>query len=146
MKPSPADFDTRPADDAPIDATEQAAALVKVFFAIVREWQVDTEGSRRLLGNMSRSRLFELKNAQPRALRGLSEDELDRLAYLAGIYADLNVLFTPDNALRWLTNTARAVDGVTRPWGDTAPLGYLLSGKMAALVDVYRYVQGLRHG
>ena len=71
---------------------------------------------------------------------------MDRLAYITGIYAGLNSLFSQENSRNWLCNKAVSVANYSRPWGEIAPLNHMLSGKMEAMVDVYRYVNGLRGG
>lgn len=123
---------------------EQATALVKAFFNITKEWGLGTEEARALLGFPGKSRFYDLRNGMQRAVGSLSEDEMDRLAYISGIYYGLGILFSQENTLNWLRNQAVEVDGFTRPWGAAAPLSHMLSGKMEQLIDVYRYVNGLR--
>ncbi|MCB1858601.1 MAG: DUF2384 domain-containing protein [Gammaproteobacteria bacterium] len=127
-----------PPDEA-VSREESARAGLKAFFAITDEWGLNTEQQRRLLGNPGRSRFFQLKSGKR---TGVSDDELDRLAYVIGIYAALNILYNPENCLRWLGNPSKA-DSL---WRGQSPLTYMLDGGMAALVDVYRYLNGLRGG
>ena len=123
---------------------EQAEALIKAFFHLVDEWGLTADHARALLGHPGKSRFYDLRKGLPRAVHALSDDELDRLAYITGIYFGLGILFSPENTLNWLRNPAQATDGFTRPWGTAAPLDHLLAGKMEHLIDVYRYVNGLR--
>ncbi len=114
-----------------------AEAGLLAFFAIAEEWQLNTREQRALLGNPGRSRFFDLKSGRR---THLSDDEMDRLAYLTGIYATLQILYSPENIHLWLTNPSEA----TSIWRGQSPLQYMLSGKMMALLDVYRYLNGLR--
>ncbi len=144
MKTSNAVYPKVAGDGDAFSREEQAAALVKAFFHLTKEWGLGTDEARALLGFPGKSRFYDLRNGLQRAVSALSEDEMDRLAYLAGIYAGLGILFSPENTLNWLRNPAVEVEGFTRPWGATAPLAHMLSGKMEQLIDVYRYVNGLR--
>lgn len=128
----------------PFARVEEAMALTKAFFHIVEEWQLNTDEARILLGHPGKSRFYDLRKLLPRAVHALSEDEMDRLAYLTGIYYGLGILFSPENTLNWLRNPAQPADGYQRPWGGEAPLNHILTGKMADLIDVYRYVNGMR--
>lgn len=131
-----------------ISREEEAEALIKAFFTIAEEWGLTPDDARALLGNPGKTRFYELRKGTERTVHGLSDDELDRLAYITGIYYSLGILFSPENRLRWLCNPAQTSDqtsdGRIRPWGMGAPLEYLRVGKMEHLIDVYRYVNGLR--
>jgi len=126
---------------------ELARVGLKAFFGVVAEWGLTAEQARRLLGNPSRSRYYQLKAGVPGAIRSLSDDELDRLAYLTGIYGALNILYAPQSHQEWLRNeSALPVEALYRPWGAGSPLGYMLSGKLKALADVYEYLDAERGG
>lgn len=127
-----------------ISREEEADALIKAFFNIVEEWGLTADDARALLGNPGKTRFYELRKGIERTVHGVSDDELDRLAYITGIYYSLGILFSPENTLRWLRNPAQTPDGRLRPWGMGAPLEHLRIGKMEHLIDVYRYVNGLR--
>jgi len=130
-----------------ISPEEMAKAGVVAFFSIAKEWGLDTDEARSLLGNPSRSRYYELKNAKAGACRGLSDDELDRLAYVTGIYAALNILYHPDSHQEWLRKQSQVpAEAFYRPWGSGSPLGYMLTGKLKALADVYEYLNTERGG
>jgi len=126
---------------------EQAAAGLAAFFAMVAEWDLSVDEARTLLGNMSRSRYYEMRRGKAAAIRSLSDDELDRLAYLAGIYTALHILYTPASHHEWLRNkSALPAEAMYRPWGMDSPLSYMLSGKLKALADVYEYLNAERGG
>ncbi len=125
---------------------EEAEALLKAFFQIAEVWGLSADEARSLLGFPGRSRFYDLRKGLPGATHGISEDEMDRLAYLTGIYYALEILFSEENSLLWLRNAAQPQEGYTRPWGSEAPLAHMLHGKIEGLIDVYRYVNGLRGG
>ncbi len=124
---------------------EQAEAGLDACFAISSEWGLGNEETRILLGSPSRSRFYELRRGATGAIRSVSEDTLDRLAYLTGIYAALNILYTPDSHIDWLRNDSQVpAEAMYRPWGLGSPLAYLLTGKLKALADVYDYLNSER--
>lgn len=132
---------------AGVSREEQAEAGLAAFFAIAREWGLGNEEARILLGNPSRSRFYELRRGTPGAIRSVSEDTLDRLAYLTGIYAALNILYSADSQTEWLRNDSRVpAEAMYRPWGLGSPLAYMLTGKLKALADVYDYLNSERGG
>ena len=130
-----------------VSREEMAEAGLSAFFGIAKEWGLSNDEARTLLGNPSRSRFYELRRGDPGASHRLSDDELDRLAYITGIYAALNILYTPDSHGEWLRNDSQMpVDAMYRPWGAGSPLGYMLTGKLKAIADVYEYVNAERGG
>ena len=137
-------FPETAASDEQFSREEEAEALTKAFFHIVEEWGLGADDARALLGHPGKSRFYDLRKGLTRAVHALSDDEMDRLAYITGIYYGLGILFSPENTLNWLRNPAKVNDGFMRPWGIGAPLEHMLAGKMAHLIDVYRYVNGMR--
>lgn len=150
MKPAPSRIDTdqlTAGAAAEFTREEQAEAGLQAFFAIAAEWGLGNEEARVLLGNPSRSRFYELRRRAPGAIRSVSEDTLDRLAYLTGIYAALNILYAPDSHVDWLRNESQVpAKAMYRPWGLGSPLAYILTGKLKALADVYDYLNSERGG
>lgn len=124
-------------DSSTITRQEMAEAGLLAYFSMANEWGLNTDEQRKLLGNPGRSRFFDLKAGKTLSV---SDDELDRLAYITGIYSALNILYSPENATLWLKNSSEP-DSI---WRGQSPLDYLLGGKMMALIDVYRYLNGLR--
>ncbi|MHB8474596.1 MAG: hypothetical protein ACYDC8_17480 [Gammaproteobacteria bacterium] len=122
---------------------EQATSLLKTFFIITKEWGLRTQDERALLGFPDAWCFHGLRNGLQPAISSLSEDGMDRLAFITGIYNGLRILFTQDNMLNWLHNHGVEFDPSMRPWGEGAPLPHMLSGKIEKLIDVYRYVNGL---
>ena len=111
----------------------------------MEEWQLTTDEARALLGPPGKTRFTSLRRQLPRSTHRLSEDELDRLVYITGIYYGLGILFSAENVQKWLCNPAKPSDGAVHPGGTAAPLSHMLSGKMEHIIDVYRYVNGMRN-
>ena len=137
MRPHPGVRNTTAQAPAGGTAGDLGAAGLKAFFSIATEWNLSNEQMMGLLGNPSRSRFYAMKRGDA---VNLSDDELDRLSYVANIYAALNILYKPHNVLLWLRN-ARSADS---PWRGRSPLLHITSGKMESLIDVSRYLNGLR--
>jgi hypothetical protein len=124
-----------------ISRDEMAEAGLSAFFGIAGEWDLSNEEARTLLGNPSRSRFYKFRRGKLDPGHRLSVDELDRLAYITGIYALLNSLYAPDSHGEWLRNNSQVpADALYRPWGLGSPLDYMLTGKLIALADIYEYI------
>jgi hypothetical protein len=63
---------------------ELSAAGLRAFFAIARDWGLNTDEQMVLLGTPGRSTFFKWKSAPESA--DLKRDTLERLSYLLGIY------------------------------------------------------------
>jgi hypothetical protein len=123
------------------DSNADAAA----FFAVVKAWGMSDEEAQVLLGNISRDRFDALQRGDAATLDTLSDDESERLTYVLGISAALHSLYAPASHIEWLRNESRLpAEAMSRPWGTGSPLGYLLTGKLSALADVYAYVMAER--
>lgn len=134
-------------DIGDISRYDMAKAGLSAAFAITAEWNLSNEELRVLLGNPSRSRFDELRRGKSGTIHSLSVDELDRLAYITGIYAMLNMLYSPASHPEWLRNASKLPsEALYRPWGAGSPLGYMLTGKLKAVADVYDYMSAECNG
>ena len=113
---------------------------LRTFFRMAAAWGLSTEEQMTLLGVVTRSTFFKWKK-QPEAVT-LPKDALERLSYLFGIWKALQILL-PDE---------RAADGWLRKRNDAAPFGgrsaldRMLSGHVADLYEVRRYLDAERGG
>ena len=123
-------------EDSFIGRASQIKAGLCAFFNIMDEWDIDISQGKILLGNMKNTRFHELKKLKS---GNLSDDELDRLSYIIGIYTALKILFSDRNAKLWLHNNNQ--DPL---FCGKSPLNYMLSGKLVALSDVRRYLDAAR--
>lgn len=110
---------------------------LRAFFQIADRWQLTTEQERCLLGNPPRSTYFRWK----RELDGsVTQDVLERISYLLGIYKALHILFPNDQqADGWVhrANTAAL-------FGGRSALDRMLGGQVADLYVVRQYLDGQR--
>ncbi len=129
---------SRPAltSDVAVSDELMARAGLVAFFSIAKEWGLNSEQQRRLLGSPPRSTFFQWRKQQSGRL---SRDTLDRLSYVVGIYKALHILFSDENVLQWMrhSNEDPLFQG-------QAPLEYMLNGELVALADVRRYLDWAR--
>jgi len=115
---------------------EKARAGLTAFFSIAREWGLDTEQQRELLGGPGRTTFFEWKRHQRASL---SRDTLDRLSHLLGIYKALRILFSEPGAHEWVTHP-----NADPLFGGRSPLEHMQRGGLVALAEVRRYLDWAR--
>lgn len=110
---------------------------LRAFFSLAAEWNLRVAEQRKLLGDPPESTFFKWKRQRDGAL---GRDTLERISYLLGIWKDLQILFP---------EAARADAWVRRP-NDAAPFGgrsaleRMLSGNVADLYEVRRYLDAQR--
>lgn len=125
--------------DRPVSASDMAQAGLRTFFRIAELWDLSVDEQITLLGSPARSTYFKWKRD---GAESLPRDVLERISYVLGIYKDLQLLL-PDEA---------AADGWVRqandaqPFGGTSALDRMLSGHVADLYEVRRYLDGERGG
>ena len=117
-----------------------SAAGLRAFFAIARDWALNTEEQMVLLGAPGRSTFFKWKSAPESA--ELKRDTLERLSYLLGIYKALQIL---------LPDAAAADAWVKKPnaaplFGGQSALERMLGGNVADLIAVRQYLDARRGG
>ena len=117
-----------------------SAAGLRAFFAIARDWALNTEEQMVLLGAPGRSTFFKWKSAPESA--ELKRDTLERLSYLLGIYKALQIL---------LPDAAAADTWVKKPnsaplFGGKRALDRMLGGNVADLIAVRQYLDARRGG
>lgn len=127
----------RPTGNATSDFSSAGGAGLRAFARIAEAWGLTIAEQLKLLGIASRSTYFKWRREQtPR----LSQDTLERLSYLLGIYKSLQILL-PD---------PRAADAWVRKPNDAAPFGggsaldRMLSGQVADLYVVRQYLDAER--
>lgn len=115
-----------------------SAAGIKSFFRIADAWRLSVSEQRAALGNVSRQTLYNWKE-HPESAR-LSDDLLDRISYILGIYKALHILFTrPEQADSWIRRPNEAI-----PFGGRPAADILFSGRMEDLIRIRRYLDGQR--
>lgn len=115
-----------------------SAVAVKTFGNIARAWGLDVREQRAALGNVSKQTLYNWRDRPERAR--LSDDQLDRVSYLLGIYKALHVLFTrPEQADSWIRRPNAAM-----PFGGKPAADLMFSGRIEDLIRVRRYLDAAR--
>ncbi|MES2992680.1 MAG: MbcA/ParS/Xre antitoxin family protein [Pseudomonadota bacterium] len=125
----------------PVDLGSPAAAqaALRTFWRIAEAWQLDASEQATLLG-VGRSTLYQWK--QGKVGHGLDRHVLERLSYLFGIYAALQILLpAAEQADRWVRqpNTAPL-------FGGQSALQRMLGGQVADLYVVRHYLDAQRGG
>lgn len=122
-----------------LEPAAQGAAAFRTFFRVAGLWELSVEEQMTLLGVTSRSTYYKWRNDPPRRL---SPDLLERLSYIFGIYKALQLLLPrPESADAWLRRPNRAP-----PFGGRSALDRMLSGRVADLYEVRRYLDAERGG
>jgi len=123
-----------------LDSKEAAGAALRTYFNIARDWGLDEAQAMTLLGfdEKTRSTYFRWKR-DPDGAR-LNKDKLERLSYIFGIYKDLQILLPQAQAAdSWIHRPNSAT-----PFGDRPALDRMLSGHVADLYEVRRYLDAAR--
>lgn len=123
-----------------LQTREAAGAALRTYFNIARLWGLDEVQAMTLLGfdEKSRSTYFRWKR-DPDSAR-LNKDKLERLSYLFGIYKDLQILLPEAKvADEWIHRANSA-----GPFGGKSAIDRMLSGHVADLYEVRRYLDAQR--
>ena len=125
--------------DRPVTAADMAQAGLRAFFRIASLWDLSVDEQITLLGSPARSTYFKWKRE---GAETLPRDVLERISYLLGIYKDLQLLLPEEAAADgWVR---RANDAL--PFGGASALERMLSGNVADLYEVRRYLDAERGG
>lgn len=115
--------------------TRTAQVALSVFFNIMDAWHVKAKDQRVLLGKPSESTFYNWKNGK---VSSLSNDTLERISYIMGIYKALGILFpTREQADAWPLKPNKAFNG-------ESALDFMLKGSMIHLIDMRRYLDAQR--
>lgn len=127
------------AEHGNVSTQELSRVAVKLFLGIAEQWKLSEEQSCILVGASSRTTLhnWRKKLVDDEPIK-LSRDTLERLSYIAGIYKSLQILFT--DRLQW----QEWVHKPNRDFAGQSALERMLSGRVIALADVRRYLDGWR--
>lgn len=124
----------------PKERHDFAGPALKTFFNIAHHWKLTNHQMQILLGLSTESTFYNWKKKPEHAI--LSNDLLERLSYIFGIYKALQILLSdPNIADSWvsLPNSHPLFKGRT-------PLERLLSGQVSDLYVVRQYLDSERGG
>jgi uncharacterized protein (DUF2384 family) len=112
-----------------------AGAALRTFENIADRWALRRNERRRLLGDLPATTYDRMRKAPERA--ALSNDALERISHVLGIYKALHVLFpNGEYADRWIREP-------NSEFGGAPALERMLAG-FTQLVSVRRYLDGVR--
>lgn len=121
-----------------LDKSSIAKGALNTFFNIADAWRLNTEQAMKLLGLDSKSTFFKWKKKPEEA--NLTQDKLERLSYIFGIYKALQILLPkPEAADTWLSRPNSA-----SPFNGQSALDRMLSGHVADLYVVRQYLDSQR--
>ena len=130
---------TAPKATTPISAKEVSRPALRTAFRVLAAWGLSNREQIKLLGNPPKSTFYRWKQGESAAL---SQDTLERLSYIFGIYSALQLLLPrPEAADAWIKkpNTAPL-------FGGRSALERMLSGQVADLYMVRQYLDAQRGG
>jgi len=125
---------------APVDLATPAAAAaaLRTFWRLAEAWQLSAGEQATLLG-VGRTTLYQWKQGKTGTL---DRHQLERLSYLFGIYAALQILFpVAHRANEWLRKPNAAP-----VFGGRSALERMLGGQVADLFVVRQYLDAQRGG
>ncbi len=119
---------------------EYAGPALITFFNICKAWDLNNEEMQILLGISTPSTFFNWKKNPEKVT--LSVDTLERLSYIFGIYKALQILL-PDPVIadKWVQ-----LPNCNNLFQDQKPIDRMLSGRVADLYLVRRYLDSERGG
>ena len=121
-----------------LNSPEAAAAALRTFWRLAQAWGLSTGEQLTLLG-VARSTLYQWKQGR---FRALDRHVLERLSYLFGIYAALQILLpVPARANEWLRKPNSAP-----LFGGRPALERMLGGQVSDLFVVRQYLDAQRGG
>jgi Antitoxin Xre/MbcA/ParS C-terminal toxin-binding domain/Antitoxin Xre-like helix-turn-helix domain len=122
-----------------VDARKVSSPALRTFFRIAAAWKLGNKEQITLLGNPPRSTFFRWKHAKGVAL---PKDTLERISYVFGIYAALQVLLPKSEAAdTWIKKPNAAP-----LFGGRSALDRMLSGQVGDLYLVREYLDAQRGG
>ena len=123
----------------PVNPREVSRPALRTVFQILAAWGLSNKEQIKLLGNPPKSTFYRWKQGEGVVL---SQDTLERLSYIFGIYSALQVLLPrPDAADAWIKrpNTAPL-------FGGRSALERMLSGQVVDLYIVRQFLDAQRGG
>ena len=127
-------------NNSSLQTKEAAGAALRTYFNIAKTWALDESQAMTLLGfdQKTRSTWFRWKKDPDSAQLG--KDRLERLSYIFGIYKGLQILLPETEAADgWIHRPNSAA-----PFGGRSALDRMLSGHVADLYEVRRYLDAQR--
>ncbi|MFN5539420.1 MAG: antitoxin Xre/MbcA/ParS toxin-binding domain-containing protein [Candidatus Melainabacteria bacterium] len=121
--------------------SKQSEVALKTFFRIAELWNLSLSEQLTLLGlrETQKSTLYKWKQD---GSKSLSQDTLERISYILGIYKSLQILFpSEESADAWIKKPNKA-----SIFGGGSALERMLSGNISDLYVVRAYLDAQRGG
>lgn len=123
----------------PVNPKEVSGPALRTVFQILAVWGLSNKEQIKLLGNPPKSTFYRWKQGEGVVL---SQDTLERLSYIFGVYSALQVLLPrPEAADAWIKKPNAAP-----LFGGRSALARMLSGQVADLYVVRQYLDAQRGG
>ena len=123
----------------PLGPKDLSGPALRTAFRILTAWGLGAKDQIRLLGSPPKSTFYRWKQGEGVVL---SQDTLERLSYIFGIYSALQVLLPrPEAADAWIRKPNSAP-----LFGGRSALERMLSGQVADLYVVRQYLDAQRGG
>ncbi len=123
----------------PAHAEKVSLPALRTVFRIAEAWDLSNKEQMRLLGSPPKSTFYRWKQGQKVVL---SQDTLERISYILGIYSALQmVLPRPEAADAWIKKPNSAPI-----FGGRSALDRMLSGQVGDLYIVRQYLDAQRGG
>lgn len=127
-----------PRNAVELGSAEAAAAAMRTFWRLAQAWQLSVAEQLTLLG-VGRTTLYQWKQGR---VGPLDRHVLERLSYLFGIYAALQILLpVAERANEWIRKPNQAP-----LFGGRSALERMLGGQVADLYVVRQYLDAQRGG
>ena len=120
------------------ERAELSSAAIRGFLNIARQWKLNEEQARVLLGGLASS-TFHAWKTNPK--RTLDQDTLTRISLLVGIYKALHIYFGKPWADRWVTLENRGPLFAGR-----TPVAFMMQRGQPGMVAVRRMLDAWRGG
>lgn len=122
-----------------VNSKDVSPAALRTAIRILAAWGLNNKEQMTLLGGLPKSTFYRWKQGEGVVL---SQDTLERLSYIFGIYAALQVLLPrPEAADAWVRKPNAAP-----LFGGGSALARMLSGQVADLYVVRQYLDAQRGG
>lgn len=123
-----------------VDKTKIGLAGMTAFLAVAEKWDLTVQQRFTLLGTPRQTYYDWKQKAEEGTPFNLSQDTLERISYILGIYKTLHILLPDEHAAnRWIhkPNSGPVFNGMTA-------LEKMLAGHVVDLADVRRFLDGQR--
>ncbi|ASP49476.1 antitoxin Xre-like helix-turn-helix domain-containing protein [Cognaticolwellia beringensis] len=115
-----------------------SSVAFKLGSNILEKWRCSASDKQAILG-LTKSSYYRLQNNESATL---SNDQLERISYIANIHQALKMVFTnPDNIYGFM-----AMKNDNPYFNGNSPLSLISTGKFGTLYEVFKRIDAMRNG